>query len=221
MASICGSSILACGMRVTLLDDNGSVANQADNYYVTNSLVQIVMTPDVQVGPEPILVGGCACVIASAKFPDLLKRFTFEINIGQLDQFLIPLMTGGQQITSGADAIGMDWPDSGISCDATPPPRVALEVWSYNWEGNGQSNSLPYWHWVWPLTQWQIGPATLNSSDFFQPALTGFSNGNSAWGHGPYDDDPGVVIGDLGAVWQTSDPPPTADCNYGTITPSS
>lgn len=221
MASICASSILACGMRVTLLDEVGNVAAQANNYYVTNALVQLTVNPNVQTGAEPILQGGCACIIASAKFPDLLKRFDFEIALGQLDPQLISLMTGGALISSGGNAIGMDWPDSGISCGADTPPKVALEVWSYVWEGNQQNTVLPYWHWVWPLTQWQIGQSVLNGSDFFQPALTGFSLGNPVWGHGPYGDDPGTVIGDLGSVWQTATAPPSADCAYGTVTPSS
>lgn len=221
MAAICASSILACGMRVTLLDSVGNVADQDDNFYVTNNLIQVTVNPNVQTGNEPTLQGGCACIVASAKFPDLLKRFDFEITLGQLDQQLISLMTGGALISDGGNAIGLDWPDSGITCGATPPPKLALEVWSYVWEGNAQNTVLPYWHWVWPMTQWQIGTATLNSSDFFQPALTGFSLGNPAWGHGPYDDDPGTVIGDLGSVWQTADAIPSQSCAYGTVTPSS
>lgn len=101
MTAICASSILACGMRVTLLDDVGNVANQEDNFYVTNNLVQITVNPNVQVGNEPTLQGGCACLIANAKFPDLLKRFDFEITLGQLDQQLISLMTGGALISQG------------------------------------------------------------------------------------------------------------------------
>ncbi len=221
MATICASSILACGMRVTLLDDVGNVANQADNSYVTNNLVQIGVDPNIQTGAEPTLPGGCACLIANAKFPNLLKRFDFAIALGQLDVQLMSLMTGGALISSGSNAIGMDWPDSGITCGATAPPKVALEVWSYVWVGNAQSTVLPYWHWVWPMTQWQIGSAVLNGTDFFQPALTGFSLGNPAWGHGPYDDDPGTVIGDLGSVWQTADAIPTQICDYTTVTPSS
>lgn len=221
MTAICASSILACGMRVTLLDNVGNVANQADNFYVTNSLVQLVMTPQVETGPEPVLRGGCGCIIASAKFPDLLKRFNFEVQLGQLEPGLVALMTGGTVIESGPDPIGFDWPDTGVSCSATPPPKVALEIWSYVWEGNQQNPTLPYWHWVWPLTQWQFGPATLNSADFFTPTLTGFSNGNGAWGHGPYNDDPGQVIGDLGSVWQTVTAPPDAECAFQTVTPSS
>ena len=219
-SNICASSILACGMRITLLDDSGNVANQSNNYTVTDALIDLQLSPQISQGPDRELRSGCACIIASAKFPDLLKRFTFQLRVGQLDPSLLGLMLGATVITSGGAAIGFDWPDSGVSCSATPPPKVALEVWSYVWEDDGQNETLPYWHWVWPMTRWTIGQATL-SEDFLQLPLTGYSLPNGLWGHGPYNDDPGTVIGSLGSVWQTADTPPSATCGYGSVTPGS
>ena len=51
--------------------------------------------------------------------------------------------------------------------------------------------------------------------------LTGFSDPNSRWGHGPYNDDPGEVVQPLGGYWFTATPPPNAECAYQTVTPSS
>jgi hypothetical protein len=217
MTAICASSILACGMRATLLDQTGNVSSDPDNFYVTDNMVQLQFTPDVEAGSDRTLKSGCDCIIASAKFPDLLKRFNFEVQQGALEPGLIALMTGAPLIEDGADPIGWDWPVN-ASCGETPPHQVALEVWSFVWEDNAQNDERPYWHWIWPSTSWQFGQSTLNT-DFMVPVLTGFSRGNPVWGHGPYGD--AVTVGDLGSVYQTADTPPSAVCGLQTVSPSS
>lgn len=222
--AICASSILACGLRVTLLDSDGSVADDDNNYYVTKNMIQIQATPDIEAGSDRTLKSGCDCIVATAKFPDLLKRFNFQIDLGQLEPALVSLMTGAPVVLDTSDTpvpIGWDWPVQ-ISCADTPPPKVAIEVWSDVWDNDHQSPFLPYWHWIWPQTQWQFGQVQLNT-DFYTPVLNGFSEGNSLWGHGPYGDGKpdGTVIGHLGSVWQTDDTPPDGFCGYQTITPSS
>ena len=106
MTAICPSSILACGMRVTLLDDLGNVNPDANNFWVTDDLIQITTTPELATGSDREQRSGCDCVIASAKFPDLLKRWTFEIQKGQLQPGLEALMLGEDVILDGEDPIG-------------------------------------------------------------------------------------------------------------------
>lgn len=219
MSAICASSILACGLRVTLLDSTGNVANQANNYYVTQKMTELQFTPDIYSPNEITLASGCACIIVTAKFPDLLKRFTFQLSLGALEPALIALLTGGATISSGGVPFGFDWPVN-LQCGQTPPPKIALEVWSYVWESDHQSQTLPYWHWVWPETQWQFAQSTLNT-DAMVVQLTGFSTANPVWGHGPYGDGPGVNIAALGAVWQTATVPPVGVCGLQTVVPSS
>ena len=129
------------------------------------------------------------------------------------------MMLGEEVVLSGSDPIGA-WFANNAECGAPAIPYVALEVWSQAYEGNGQSQTLPFIHWIWPLTRWQLAPATL-SSDFKTTQLTGFSDPNSLWGHGPYGDDPGEVVGPLGGYWFTAEEPPAAECGYQTVTPSS
>ena len=221
MTSICASSILACGMRVTLLEDNGFTSDAPENYLTSSGLVELQITPVISEGSDRERKSGCDCIIASAKFPDLLKRFNFAISHGQLDPSMMALMLGTQLIEDvDGNAIGFDWPDSGTSCEATPPPKVALEVWSWVWENDQQDESLPYWHWVWPMSRWQVAPFALNA-DFANVALAGYSQANAMWGQGPFGDDPGHNIGALGSVWQTATPPPAAVCGLQGITPAS
>lgn len=221
--AICASSILACGFRVTLLDELGAVSTDENNYYVTDSLIQLQMTPEIEAGSDRTLKSGCDCIVATAKFPDLLKRFNFQIDLAQLEPGLISMMTGATVISDLSDIpvpIGWDWPIQ-VSCSDTPPPRVAIEVWSDVWENDRQNATLPYWHWVWPETRWQFGQAQLNS-DFFTPVLNGFSIGNLEWADGPYGDGKpdGTDVGQLGSVWQTATAPPAGFCGYQTVVPS-
>jgi len=220
MTAVCPSSILACGMRVTLLDSQGNVASGSNNVWVTDKLIEISTTPEIEAPTDLTMKSGCDRIIATYRGPELFKRHTFEISLGSIEPGLLSMMIGADVYLDGTDPIGLSWP-GGIACDDVAVPQVALEVWSYAWECAGQSPTWPYIHWAWPGTRWQIGPATLGATDFFRPALTGFSFANPLWGFGPYDDDPGDVIGDLGAFWFTDETPPTALCGYQTVVPSS
>lgn len=220
--AICGQSILACGFRATLLDDEGDVHSGSNNYYTTHDLISITITPNIEDGSDRVLKSGCDCIIATAKFPNLLKRFDFEIQLGSLEPALISLMTGAPIRLDASTVpvpIGYDFPVQ-VSCADTPPPKIAIEIWSDNWESDHDSPTLPFFHWVFPGTRWNIGPSTLNN-DFAPNVLNGFSFGNTRWGHGPYTDAPTQVIGQLGSVFQTATAIPAAVCGYQTITPAS
>jgi hypothetical protein len=217
VSNICPSSILACGLRVTKLDAVGNVASGANNYYVADDLIQITFTPELAQGSDRELRSGCDCVIASAKFPDLLKRFTLEIQKGELTPALESMMLGSDNVLDGSDIIGEMWPDNS-ACGDTPPPRVAIEVWSEAYEGNGQSQTKPFIHWIFPMSRWSLGQSVL-SSDFKTTVLTGYSEPNGLWGHGPYGD--GILVGAQGGYWFEDTGAPAAVCGYQTITPSS
>lgn len=220
MTAICPSSILACGMRVTVLDSLGNVVDDPNNEWVSNKLIQIQFTPDVFEPTEQQQISGCNCVIATQKYPSLLKRFNLEIQKGALEPGLESMMLGSAVVLDDdGDPIGTWWPNN-AECGDTPPPFVALEVWSQTLAGNHQDPLLPYVHWIWPMTRWVLGQSTL-SVDIKQEVLTGFSIPNSRWGHGPYGDDPGEVVGPMGGYWFTDEAPPVGVCGYQTVTPSS
>jgi hypothetical protein len=219
VTAICPTSILACGMRVTLLDSLGRVAPGPNNFWVTDGLIQLQFTPDVFVPNEITQVSGCNCLIANAKFASLLKRFDLTLDKGQLEPGLEALMTGADVVLDAGSPIGAWWPDNS-ECDKTPPPFVALEVWSQAYLGNAPSPDFPFVHWIWPKTQWILGQSTL-AADAKQDQLTGFSIPSSLWGDGPYSDGPGEDIGVMGGYWFTDVEPPVASCGYGTVVPSS
>jgi len=220
MASKCLQSVLACGMRATLLDSNGNVADQPNNYWVTDGLIEVGVAPDISAGPDFEMRSGCSNIIGSFRGPDLLKRFTLNITLGDWAFGLLSLMLGYEVITEGSDVIGFLGGDQ-ANCGQAPP-KVAFEFWSQANDCDHQDETFPWIHWLFPSSQWQIGDLTFNESDFARVALTGVTFSNPLWGAGPYDDDPGVIVGDgPWAAWLSETGAPEDTCSFGSVAPSS
>lgn len=217
MTAVCGTPLGLCAVRVTRLDSLGNVAAGPNNSYVTANQISIQSTPVISAGDDRELKGGCGCIVAAAKLPDVLKRRTLQFVDGALEPAMIEMLLGATLISSGPDPIGVSFPDQ-VGCSQPQQPNVAIEGWSKNWVGTYQDPNRPWIHWVWPMSSWQEGTTNL-IDDFGNPQLDGFTKSNPLWGHGPYGD--GVLVGQMGAVFQTAIAPPAGACGYATVTPSS
>lgn len=209
MASDCLASIHLCRIRVTRLDSLGNLVAGPNNSYVSDKPISLGVTPNIETGTDTVLKGGCDQIVAQKKGDDLLKRFDLQLDLGALEPAIVEMLTGGAAILDGSDVIGVWWP-----LGTTAPPKVAFEGWSDAWEDDHQFTALPYWHWIWPATRWQMGPVTLQN-DFAQPQLNGFSVGNPNWGLGPYGDLP-EAADDNGGFFG-ADAIPAAHCGYLTV----
>lgn len=215
MAAECLAAIHLCAIRVTRLDAAGNTAPGPNNSYVTNKPIQLGMTPVIEAGQDKTLVGGCDCLIASYRGYDKLKRFDLELDMGVVEPGLIEMLIGADAIFSGGDVIGDWWAhDQTFACGTNPQPNVAVEAWQDNWLDDAQDPTLPYLHWIFPSSYWQIAAQTLQN-DFLQPKLTGFTRGNTVFGTGPYGDLPEAAQ-PLGGFFQTTTRP-TGDCGYATV----
>lgn len=217
-ATVCGTPIHICALRVTRLDSDGTVAAAPNNAYVTNNVLSVQVNPVIEQGLDSTLVGGCDCIIASYKGTDKLKRFEFVLNLPTFEPALLEMMTGASLIEDESDVpvpIGISWPQQ-LSCSDAQQPPVAIEWWADLWSEDNQDPDWPYVHSIYPLTYWQIGQQTAEN-DFAQPTLTGFSRINSQFGD-PYSDLPGTGVAanflDQGGEFLTTQAPPTAECGY-------
>ncbi len=208
----CPAIIKFCAVRVTLLDTDGTDAGE---FYVSDKTVSLGVTPDISTGQDREVRNGCDCIVAASKAPDILKRFTFQLDQGVLEPALIAMMLGQQAIIDPDNAtsvIGVNWIIDQFQCGS--PSNVALEGWSSAEDLDHPDPDFPWLHWRWPSTQWQIGPATLGA-DYTQPQLTGFSQGNTEFGD-PYSDLPadgtGKIDSSFFSMWLEAGPPPTAAC---------
>ena len=214
MSAECLAAIHLCRVRVTRLDSVGNPSPGPNNYWVSDKPIQLTVTPVIEAGADRTLIGGCDCIIATYRGYDKLKRFDLELDLGDLEPALMEMLLGSTAITEAADVIGQWWTENAFDCSIPAQPNLAFEGWQTAWDGDAPAAALPYVHWIWPSTHWQIAPHTLQN-DFIQPKLTGFSQGNSAWGTGPYGDLPEAAQ-PLGGFFFTDTALPTAECAYQT-----
>lgn len=222
MTAICPIPLDICSLRVTRLTSTGAVAAGPNNSYVTTKLTQLPVTPVIETGDDLTKKGGCSCIVATAKLPDMLKRFEFQLAKDALEPALEEMLLGATIITSGPDPIGV-WYAQQVGCDRPQQPLVAIEAWSKNWIDDHQDPTLPWTHWLWPATRWQLAPFTLQS-DFVDVPVAGFSQSNPLWGHGPYGDQSVVGVTPSsapGGYWFQAADPPAGVCGYQTVSPSS
>lgn len=224
MAVNCGGTVNICRVRVTALDANGNVAGTTDNNYVTDKVTEVTLSPDIETGDTISQKNGCGCSVIRYKVNDIFNFFTFSFTEAALEPALQALMLNGanassQTITSGGDIVGLAFTGA-LDCDEAAP-SVAFEFWTQHVVGSSADGTLPWIHWVFPRTVWQLGDNTL-AEGVGLPVLNGFSRANPNWGDGPYGDGPpdGQDISE-GGYWKTATVPPSATCDTGNVTPSS
>lgn len=221
--NVCGVSILVCRTRATLLNADGTVAAGPNNSYVSDNPIRVTLTPVIEAGKDSTLKGGCDCIIATYKGPDLLKRFELEFGIATIEPAMMSLMLGSTLILDDSVTpvpIGNWWPAQ-VGCDLDPPPNTAFEFWTKVYDGDAPNNTWPYIHHVYPFVNWQIGPQTYED-EFAQPTLQGVARSNIVWNEGPYGDQPDGVPGNSpGGFFYTAEALPAAACGFATVTPGS
>ncbi len=211
MAAECLAAIHLCRIRATRLDATGAPVAGPNNSYVTDTPITLQVTPQIQAGEDKTLVGGCDCIVAQYRGYDKLKYFTLELDLGKIEPGLKEMLLGASAILDGSDPIGNWWPSDQVFDCSNPAPNIAFEAWQDAWEDDHQHAVLPYIHWIWPSTYWQIAQHQL-ANDFFQPKLTAFTRGNTEWGEGIYGDQPEAAEAN-GGYWYSADIP-TAECGY-------
>lgn len=219
MAYNCGGTVNICRLRVTKVDAAGNVAGTTNNNYVTDTVTEVTLSPNIETGDTVSQKNGCGCSVIRYKVNDIFNWFEFQFTNAALEPELIAMLTGANTIEDGADVVGMAF-QGALACDEDEP-AVALEFWTQHIVGSGQDGTYPWFHWVFPKTVWVLGDNTF-AEGVGLPVLNGFSRTNSNWGDGPYGDGPpdSEPIPE-GGFWATATEPPAATCASGDVTPSS
>jgi hypothetical protein len=212
----CASTVEICAVRATRLASDGTVDIHFDNSYVVQDVIQFQMTPNVNAGAERQLLGGCGgCIIAQKTDEDNFLRYDLQLDAGRLEPGLMEMLLGATVIEDTNGPIGF-LSGNKLAC-GTPRSRVAFEAWSKRWTvDDEQDPDFPWWHWVFPSTAWVEGQNTLQA-DFGPVVLTGKSRVNSAWGEGPYGDEPHDIGVFQRGVWASALDLPTGTCDYQTV----
>ncbi|MBK9181475.1 MAG: hypothetical protein IPM45_18340 [Acidimicrobiales bacterium] len=180
------SSIQAVRLRAMRLTDAGAPDAGADSLLVTDALISVQVSEEVEAGAEVIQKNGSGAICLNYKAPDRLKRAGVSMNLCQLDSELLWLIAGGTLITDGGQAIGVDRPDGNADI-----PKVAGGVVG-PYEGDAPSVSSDddsvYVHWVFPKCQFTMGQFTIEEGVLVVP-VTGSSSANPTFGDGPANAD--------------------------------
>ncbi len=212
----CASTVEICAVRATRLAADGTVDIHIDNSYVVQDVIQMQMTPNIREGAEREMLGGCGgCVIASKTDEDTFRRYDLQLDTGRLEPGLMEMLLGATVIEDTNGPIGFLTGEKQVC--GTPRARVAFEAWSKRWTvDDEQDPDVPWWHWVFPSTAWVEGQNTLQA-DFGPVILAGKTRVNTAWGEGPYGDEPHDIGANQRGVWASAFALPTATCDYSTI----
>lgn len=219
----CYSSLQVCRLRVALLDGNGSPDDGAANGYVTDAIINAKLGVEVEEGDEFTIKNGCGAICAQYKDDDRVKGATIGLELCHLDAYLISLLTGGSRIldlggAGSGDTIGYELPGTDGS-----NPGVCLELWSKAWNGAALAtpafaggSTAVYFHFVLPLTKFQLGELTLENGILKVPA-NGFGRENPRiTSNGPFDDWPADVVSRGGITkamgWFFDTSMPSASC---------
>lgn len=190
----CLSSVFACRLRVTQLHDDGTLDPGTANQAVSDAIISIGTTPNIEAGQEITLRNGCNDLVVEAVGDDEIKRYDLALSLSQLDVELLYLMVGGTLLTKGGVTVGYAARKLGDS-----QQKVAVEAWSKAWTKSAQALSpagtgsgVLYWHHVWPKVDWTPGAYTIENGALVVP-LTGKAVENPAMGTGPAADWPATI----------------------------
>jgi hypothetical protein len=179
-------------------------------------VIQLQITSNIREGAEREMEGGCGgCLIASKTDADNFRRFDLQLDAGRLEPGLLEMLLGATVIEGTNGPLGFLYGEK-RTC-GTPQPRVALEAWSKRWTSDDEQDTVyPWWHWVWPSVASVLGQNTLQA-DFGPVVVTGKTRVNTAWGYGPYGEQPADVGANQVGVWASAADLPVATCDYSTI----
>jgi hypothetical protein len=212
---ICPHSAELCRLRVTALNPDGTVADGPNNSYVTDSPIQLAVTPEIKAGASTDVTNGCGCVCVTRRTPDQFLRWDLSLQLCAVEPALTSLLIGASLHEDASDIpvpIGWDWPQP-QSCDS--PTLVAIEAWSEAWEYDAQHAAPNQWiYWLFLSAQFHIDNYTL-ADGFMLPQFAGVTKSNDQWGVGPYGDI-AVDFGPAGGVVWTNTIP-DADCAFETV----
>lgn len=215
----CGVSFGVCVVRLTRVDPVTGAVIAGLNSYVSDKAISVAVNPNIETGNTFSIRNGCGCSIARFKAPDTFNWFEFVFTQAALEPEMLSFLLGQETILDGTDVVGLNW-DGSLACDEGVP-AVALEFWTQHVVGSSQDSQFPWFHWVYPKTNWSLGDNTFEEG-IAEPVVNGTSETNPLWGHGPYGDGPpdNQTVEEW-AVWKTDVDPPTPECAAQNVTSTS
>lgn len=164
-------------LRVTRLGATGNVVTGAGNAFVSDNMIELADSPDIERGQEILVRNGAGELCVDYRDADVIKRRLLTLSICGVQDELFELIEGASLYASGGSTIGHADPVLGT---APNPNGVAIEGWSKNLVSGSVDGTYPYFRWLWPKTYgWTRGEDRL-------------LNGHTAWTFS------GIALGNAG-----------------------
>jgi hypothetical protein len=182
------ASIQACALRFSRCTSTGAIATGANNGYCTNQFAKLTFKPELENGVEFTIRNACGSLVTTYKDRDVVKRYSFDLELQVPDPELHELFTGASIILSGGVTIGHQAPPLGINPQSYNY-GVAGEAWTKAIVGTTQVASLPWFHWVFPLMYFNPGEKNAENADM-KVTFSGYFVENPQFGTGPWTTNP-------------------------------
>lgn len=184
-------SVFALGMRVVLLNPNGTPVEGATGAYETDNLVKLDFTMTYREGETKERTNGVGRACLSYEAPTTVKGL--QINSLELcypDPELEPLLGGGDTLLDDEDApIGYAAGEVGSDPSGN---GIALELWSNAVHDEGVDDELPYIRWLFPRERLRPSGTRSIGPDLMAAAFEGTGAQNGNYGNGPMNDWPHI-----------------------------
>jgi len=215
----CFTPILACRLRVALLEDGGAPDPGSESMVVTDALVRLGYQLVVTQGAKFQKKNGCGKICVDYQGQDRIDSVNLTLEVCTLDFELISLMTGADLDIIAGDARGSALPQ--IDADLTR--RVSVEAWSQAYDGDqpltDDLGNPGYLRSIFPSTSWIEGDREYKE-DVTAIILTGRGRSNANFGNGPGNDLTwGKYTSPKGEFLDFGDLP-EATCGYQTLVAS-
>lgn len=218
MSNVCPTVLKACAIRVARLEGDGVPLPGANNLYVSDGMISVTFTEELEKGADLVQKNGCGNIAAAWKDPDLIKRVTLAVELIKYDPQLFELLRGGTVIHDAGvgvnQAIGYQAPAVGVD---PQPNGVSLEVWCKRIITAAPDPQWPYEWFVFPRCYFSAGQRKMEDN-FMVNIFDGYGIENGNWFNGPANDWPA----DSSKVYQSLPTKniPAASCGYQTLAAS-
>lgn len=190
----CFKPVLGKRIRVTEVDECGTVVEDVSQKIVTDGFVAVTLSPETEDGEEITQKNASGGVCINEKLPDSFKRFTVDIEFCGVNASLLAMVTNAEEYEDYASEVaGVTVPEGNLNS------KFALELWmglaGVGCEDAGEASG----YLLLPKVQaGTLDDIEVTGEDAVTFKLTGaYTVGGNNWDVGPYnvvsnDDAPAV-----------------------------
>jgi hypothetical protein len=171
-------------MRAYKLTSLGHPDQGAGLLYSTDSVIEVVSTPNYETGQTIRQENGSGQACIAVKQDDSYNFHDLTTNICKYDAHILNFLAGDRLITDGSNVVG-----SGFNTD---PQTTFVAIELYQTIVDGSEPTGEYLVTVFPKTRWRRGATTRNAQAATFP-LVGVGYANTNIGRGPDGTYPGTV----------------------------